>query len=135
MNIKTWKVICVVLAVLLMGSNVYWFLASPKPQTIKINLAYQIGFHYSPSVIMEYFDLVEKHSEGRIQAGYFKISGGTAINEAIVAGSIDFGQMSAPASIKGIDKGIDTKILASFGSKEHYLWTWRKDINSIADLK
>ena len=129
-----YKVVCVALAALLVVSNGIWYVTRPEPTT-KLNFAFQVGFHYGVSIIMDYYDLVEKHSGNRIQASYFKISGGATINEAIVAGSIDFAQMGTPPAIKGVDQGIGTKILASFGSKEHEMWTWRSDINSVADLK
>ncbi|MBA7489838.1 hypothetical protein ES702_00372 [subsurface metagenome] len=134
MNEKALMAICVVLAVLLVATNVYW-ISRPSETTVKLNFAYQIGFHYGVSVVMDHFDLVEKHSDNRIQANYFKISGGTAINEAVVAGSVDFAQMGSAPAIKGVDQGIGTKILASFGSKEHEVWTWRTDIQSLSDFK
>jgi NitT/TauT family transport system substrate-binding protein len=130
-----YKALCIFLAVLLIASNVFWILTRPESQTIRLNFAYQVGFHYGVSIIMDHFDLVEKHSRGQIEANYFKISGGSTINEAIVAGSIDFAQMGTPPAIKGIDQGIGTKILASFGSKEHEAWTWRSDVQSLADLE
>lgn len=129
-----YKIICIVLIILLVATNGYWILTKPE-QYIKLNFAYQVGFHYGPSIIMDHFDLVEKNSQNRIQASFFKISGGSAINEAIVAGSIDFAQMGTPPAIKAVDQGIGTKILASFGSKEHEVWTWRNDIQSLSDLK
>jgi len=131
---KIYKALCVVLLSLLVATNIYWIATSPKEEG-RLNFAYQVGFHYGPSIIMDHFDLVEKHSDNRIKANYFKISGGSTINEAIVAGSIDFAQMGSPPAIKGVDQGIGTKILASFGSKEHEVWTWRSDINSLNDLK
>ncbi len=135
MNNKMWGITCVVLLVLLVSTNLYWYITMPEPQVMKLNFAYQVGFHYGPSIIMDHFDLVEEHSDGRVQASYFKISGGSTINEAIVAGSIDFAQMGGPPAIKGVDQGIGTKILASFGSKEHEVWTWREDLQSLSDLK
>ena len=125
----------ITLMIALIGSNAYWILTRPQPQAIRLNFAYQVGFHYGVSIVMDHFDLVDKHSRGQIEACYFKISGGTTINEAIVAGSIDFAQMGSPPAIKGVDQGIGTKILASFGAKEHELWTWRHDLHSLEDLK
>lgn len=135
MNEKLWMGTCGLLVFLLVASNAYWIITQPEPQTLRLNFAYQVGFHYGVSIVMDQFDLVEKHSRGRIEASYFKISGGTTINEAIVAGSIDFAQMGAPPAIKGVDQGIGTKILASFGSKEHEVWTWREDLQSLEDVK
>ena len=127
--------LAIVLVILLIVTNVYWIAIKPKSTVQKLNFAYQVGFHYGPSIIMDYLDLIEKNSGGRLQGSYFKISGGSTINEAIVAGSIDFAQMGTAPAIKGVDQGIGTKILASFGSKEHELWTWRSDIQSIADFQ
>lgn len=135
MNDKVWKVICGLLIIILVASNAYWIITRPSPQATRLNFAYQVGFHYGVSIVMDHFDLVEKHSRGQIIGNYFKISGGSTINEAIVAGSIDFAQMGSPPAIKGVDQGIGTKILASFGSKEHELWTWRDDLQSVADLQ
>ena len=128
-----WKYVSMILVVALITSNGFWYLSRPSSK-ISLNLAHQIGFHYGVSIIMNHFDLVEKHSNDRIEANYFKISGGSTINEAIVGGSIDFAQMGSPPAIKGVDQGIGTKILASFGSKEHEVWTWRSDIQSLSDL-
>jgi len=104
-------------------------------ETVEVRFAYGFGFHYGQHIIMDYFDLVEKHSGGKAVVVYQKISGGSAINEAFVAGSVEFASMGVAPAITGVDKGIGTKIFASMGSKEHELWTWRPDVNSIADLK
>ena len=133
MSKKFWKFLCIFICILFVGSNAYWVVTRPKPVTL--NFAYQTGFHYGPSIIMDEFDLIEKNSYGRYKGSYFLITGGTVINEAIVAGSIDFAQMGTAPAITAVDKGMGTKILASFGAKEHELWTWREDIQSIADFK
>jgi len=135
MSNKIWKIISIVLLVLLIATNVYYFISKPQSTTRNLNFAYQVGFHYGPSIIMDEFDLIEKNSGGRLKGSYFKISGGSTINEAIVAGSIDFAQMGTAPAIKGVDQGLGTKILSSFGSKEHELWTWRDDIQTIADIR
>lgn len=113
----------------------FYYPSTPEIETIEVRFAYGFGFHYGQHVIMDHFDLVEKYSGGRAVAIYQKISGGTTINEAIVAGSLDFASMGVAPAIKGVNQGIGTKIFASMGSKEHELWTWRDDIQSIADIK
>ena len=125
----------VVLVILLVITNVYWIVTRPEPAVRKLNFAYQVGFHYGANIILDYLDLIENKSHGRLQANFFKISGGSTINEAIVAGSIDFAQMGTAPAIVGVDQGIGTRILASIGSKEHELWTWRPDVQSIADFE
>lgn len=107
---------------------------TPETVVTKVNLAYQFGFHYGQHVIMDHFNLIEKYSGGTLAATFHKISGGSTINEAIVTGNIDFASMSAAASIKGIDKGVPTKIFISMGMKVAEIWTWRDDIQSIEDF-
>lgn len=105
-----------------------------KPELIKVRLAYQFGFHYGAFIIMDEFDLIEKYSNVSVEVTFDRISGGSTINEAILAGSIDFAAMGVAPAIIGTDKGVGTKILASMGSKEHEIYTWRDDIQSLADL-
>ena len=105
-----------------------------EPEPMKVNFAYQYGFHYGTHIVMNYFDLIEKYTGGKAEGVFYKISGGSSINEGIIAGSIQFGSMSAHAAMKGIDTGIGTKIFASMGCKVAELWTWRDDIQGIEDF-
>ncbi len=136
-----YKVVSVVLAItLIILSSVFWYsLSNPyvpeEPVVTKVRFAYQFGFHYGQHIIMDHFNLLEKYSNGTAIGTFQKISGGTAINEAFVAGSLEFGSMGIAPAIKGVDQQIGTKILLSMGSKEHELWTWREDIQSISDIK
>jgi len=102
---------------------------------MKVNFAYQYGFHYGTHIIMDHFDLIENYTGGDAVGIFHKISGGSSINEGIIAGSIQFGSMSPHAALKGIDANIGTKIFASMGCKVTELWTWREDIQSIEDFK
>lgn len=129
----------IVLSVLIILFFAFGYVITLKPKQVEVkpvevHLAYQFGFHYGQHVIMDHFDLIEKYSGGTVTAKFEKISGGSTINEAIVTGNIDFASMSAAAAIKGIDKGVDTKILISMGRKVAEIWTWRNDIQSIEDF-
>ena len=135
-NLKT--LLAVVLAICLVGSNIWWYQQSLRPvekPKVLVRFAKQYGFHYGPQIVMEKFKLVEKYSGGVAECEWNTISGGTTINEAIVAGSLDFAAMGPPPAIKGIDQGIETRVLLSMGAKEHELWTWREDIQTITDIK
>ena len=74
-----------------------------ESESIEVNFAYQYGFHYGTHIIMDHFDLVEKYTGGDAVGVFYRISGGSSINEGIIAGSIQFGSMSAHAALKGID--------------------------------
>ncbi len=135
-----YKVVSVVLALtLIILSSVFLYSMSnpyvPEISVTEVRFAYQFGFHYGQHIIIDHFNLLQKYSNGTAIGIFQKISGGTAINEAFVAGSLEFGSMGIAPAIKGVDQQIGTKILLSMGSKEHELWTWREDIQSIADIK
>jgi len=133
-----WQILTAIFCVisLCLGGYVYQVetRVPEEPETIKVGFAYQHGFHYGTHIIMDHFDLVEKYTGGSAVGVFYKISGGSSINEAIIAGSIQFGSMSAHAALKGIDAGIGTKIFTSMGAKVAELWTWREDIQSIEDF-
>lgn len=141
MRSKNKNRIIVILMTTLIVTYGYWaFFPSSRPwepstEKVPVRLAYQFGFHYGQHIIMDYFDLVEKYSAVPVDVTYNKISGGTTINEAIVAGSIEFASMGIAPAVIGIDTGIGTKIFASMGAKEHMMWTWRDDIQTIADIQ
>jgi len=124
----------IIVATLVWGYSLTINEKQPETAVTEVHLAYQFGFHYGQHVIMDHFNLIEKYGGGTLTAKFEKISGGSTINEAIVTGNIDFASMSAAAAIKGIDKGVPTKILISMGMKVAEIWTWRDDIQSIEDF-
>ncbi len=133
-----WQILTVVFSIISLCLAGYIYQVETRvpeePEPIKVNFAYQYGFHYGTHIVMNYFDLIEKYTGGKAEGIFHKISGGSSINEGIIAGSIQFGSMSAHAAMKGIDTGIGTKIFASMGSKVAELWTWREDIQGIEDF-
>lgn len=91
------------------------------------------GYHYSPAVIMQHLGLLEKYSGDRVTLEVV-VLGSSAISEAIIAGSMQFGQRSAPAVLKNIDSGASFRMLLSVGKKDHEFWVSDPNIQSIADL-
>ncbi|MFW6121703.1 MAG: ATP-binding cassette domain-containing protein [Petrotogales bacterium] len=86
----------------------------------------------SKKIVNEIIDLVGlKNFENSYP---HELSGGSTINEAIITGDLQFASMGIAPAVIGIDQGVGAKIFASMGSKEHKLWTWRNDINSISDI-
>lgn len=133
------KLLCLVLIIVLVASNTFWLWRSTVPQAelekVTVRFAYQHGFHYGQQIIMDYFDLVEKWTSGNAIATYQIIKGGTAQNEAFIANSLEFGSMGPAPAVKAVAQGVGTKIFASMGQKQSMIWTWRDDINSLADVK
>lgn len=131
----------VVLVVALIVTNVCWALLpsshpwEPTTEKVPVRLAPQIGFHYGQHIVMDYFDLIEKYSPVPVDVTYTFISGGTAVTEAMVAGQIDFGSTGISPAVIAVDRRTGIKVLASMGSKEHMLWTWRSEIQSIEDIR
>ena len=133
-----WHLLTVIFAISCLALSIYVYqLVSYVPEEsepIEVNFAYQFGYHYGTHIIINHFDLIEKYTNGSAVGVFHKISGGSAINEGIIAGSIQFGSMSGHAAMKGIDAGIGTKIFASMGCKVAELWTWREDVQDIGDF-
>lgn len=132
------KIICIFLTIALIASNAFWIMNTPdseQQEKISVRFAYQFGFHYGQQIIMDHFDLVEKWSNGVAIATYQTINGGTSQLEAFIGESLEFGSMGAAPAVKGISQGVDIKIFATMGQKQAAIWTWREDIDSLADIK
>lgn len=62
-----------------------------RAEVQEIVLARQYGLHYLPLVLMEHFDLIGKHAKQAgipLKADWKQFSGGGAVNEALIAGSV-----------------------------------------------
>jgi NitT/TauT family transport system substrate-binding protein len=65
--------------------------ASARAEVGEIVLARQFGLHYLPLVLMEHFNLIEKHAKAAgldVRTEWKQFSGGAAVNEALIAGSV-----------------------------------------------
>jgi len=137
---RTKDVIIGTLVIIVLIMSAVWAVSPTKPwepttEKVEVRCSYQHGFYHGVQIIMDHFNLIEKHCERPIDVTYTQLSGGSATNEAILAGHIDFASMSLQPAVIGISAGVKTKVLASMGIAERELWTWRDDINSIEDLK
>jgi len=133
-------VVILALVIVILGMSAVWAVAPIKPwepttEIVEVRCSYQHGFYHGVQIIMDHFDMIEKYCARPVEVTYTQISGGSATNEAIVAGSIDLASMSLQPAIKGISAGVGTKILASMGIAERELWTWRDDIQNISDFQ
>jgi NitT/TauT family transport system substrate-binding protein len=76
----------------LLGAALAIFIpASGRAEVSEIVLARQYGLHYLPLVLMEHYGLIEKHAKKAgldLKADWRQFSGGAAVNEALIAGSV-----------------------------------------------
>jgi NitT/TauT family transport system substrate-binding protein len=102
---------------------------------VTIRLAQQYGMQYAPAYIMQEFGLLEKHLPG-VHLKWSRLAGGSAMNEALIAGQLDVAFMGLPPLLIAWSKGVDYRIAAGICVPPSELMIRRdKKIKSIADLK
>ena len=78
---------------------------------VTIRLAQQYGMQYAPVYVAQELKLIEKHLPG-VTLEWTKLGGGSAINEALIAGKLDAAFMGIPPALIAIDKGVDYRLAA-----------------------
>lgn len=77
-------------------------LALPRPREVRISKGY--GVLYLPLLIMEQERLFEKHAArrrmGQVSVNWVLLDGGNSINDAMMAGTLDFAGTGAPGFIE-----------------------------------
>lgn len=95
----------------------------------RLRLVEQFGTVYLPLHVMRDQKLIEKHGQ---QAGlditveWAKLSGGAAINDALLSGAVDIGAAGAGPVLVLWDRtkgSADVKIIAALGEQPNYLIT------------
>lgn len=81
--------------------------AMASGQTVR--LAQQYGMQYAPVYVAQALNLIEKRLPG-VTLEWTKLGGGSAINEALIAGKLDAAFMGIPPALIAIDKGVDYRI-------------------------
>jgi NitT/TauT family transport system substrate-binding protein len=106
---------------------------------VRIAVGTNIGF--LPLLVMRHQKLLEKHARlaglGEIKVTWATISGGAAMNDALLSGSLDFASSGAPPLITLWDKtkgNADVKGVASMNSMPAFLNTRNSKASSIKDL-
>lgn len=65
-----------------------------RAEVKEVTLADQYGIHYLPMIVMKRFHLVEKHAKleglNDLKVKWAQFSGGSAVNTALLSGSVDF---------------------------------------------
>lgn len=100
----------------------------------EITLAYQSGVSYAPLIVMKEFGLIEKHYNGDINVNWVEMTSGSAINEGLIAGSIDVGAMGVPVAITGVQAGSPYKLAFGLAAQPFGILTNSDRINSLSDI-
>lgn len=107
----------------------------------EVRFAKQFGVGYLPMVVMEELKLVEKHAAkaglGDIKVSWLQLTGGAPINDALIAGQIDFaaGGVGPMITIWAKTKGsLDVRCIGAINSMPLYLNTINPAVKTIKDL-
>lgn len=106
----------------------------------EISIAQQFGIGYLILDVVKDQKLIEKHGKAQgldIKVDRRTISGATAMNEALLAGSLDIVSAGVPPMLTVWDrtKGRqNVKAVAALGSLPNYLLSNNPDVKTVADL-
>lgn len=106
----------------------------------RLRIVEQFGTVYLPLHVMRDQKLIEKHGKAAgvdIAVEWIKLSGGAAINDALLSGAVDVGGAGAGPVIVLWDRtrgSSDVKIVAALGEQPNYLITSNPDVKTLKDF-
>ncbi|MGV3683615.1 MAG: ABC transporter substrate-binding protein [Acidovorax sp.] len=106
----------------------------------KISIAQQFGIGYLILDVVRDQQLIEKHGKQQgieVQVDWASISGATAMNEALLAGSLDVVSAGVPPMLTVWDRTRgkqNVKAVAALGSLPNYLLTNSPTVKTLKDL-
>ena len=115
-------------------------LASPAHAEGKLRVAEQFGVVYLLLNVAQDQKLIEKHGKQQgvdIDVDWVKLSGGSAINDALLSGSIDVAGAGVGPLLTIWDRTAgrqNVKAVASLGNFPYYLVSTNPKVKTIADL-
>lgn len=120
---------------LLSGSGV------TRAEVKEVRIAIQYGIAYLPALIARESGLIEKHAKsaglGDIQVKWSQFSGANVMNDALLAGSLDFAFGGAPALIVMWDRtrgNLNVRGVCSVASLPLVMTTRNPNVKSIRDF-
>ena len=115
--------------------------AAHAQEATQIRIAKQYGISYLPITVMEEKKLIEKHAKeqglGDVKTEWLRFSSGTAMNEALISGSLDMasGGVGPLVTIWARTKGnMDVKGVAAINSMPLYLNTTNPNVKTLKDF-
>ncbi|WP_454916422.1 ABC transporter substrate-binding protein [Xanthobacter sediminis] len=117
------------------------FAALPARAEGLLRIAQQFGTLYTPFHVMKEQGLIEKHGKALgldIKVEWTRLSGGAAVNDALLAGNIDVASAGIGPFLTLWDKTRGTsnevKIIGAFGAQPNFLLTNNPDVKTIKDF-
>lgn len=99
-----------------------------------VRLAQQFGMQYAPVYVMQQMGFLEKHLPGATLE-WNNLGGGSAMNEALISGSLDVAFMGIPPVLIALDKGVSYRIAAGICVPPSELMMRGESIMSLSDIK
>lgn len=106
-----------------------------------LRIAQQFGTLYTPFHVMKEQGLIEKHGKALgldITVDWTRLSGGAAVNDALLAGNIDIASAGIGPFLTLWDKTRGTsnevKIIGAFGAQPNFLLTNNPSVKTIKDF-
>jgi NitT/TauT family transport system substrate-binding protein len=106
----------------------------------RLRIVEQFGTVYLPLHVLRDQKLIEKHGQKAgldIKVEWAKLSGGAAINDALISGAIDIGAAGAGPVLVLWDRtrgSADVKIIAALGEQPNYLITSNPNVKTLKDF-
>jgi NitT/TauT family transport system substrate-binding protein len=131
------------IALSLVTALAFLFVAPPPSlaEVTEVRIAQQFGISYLPLHVMKHEQLLEQEAAKQGLSGlkvvWTSLGGGSAMNEALLSGSIDFVSAGVPPFITLWSKthgNVDVRGVATFGSIPVYLVTNNPNVKTIKDL-
>lgn len=115
--------------------------AAPARAEGVLRIAQQFGTLYTPFHVMKEKGLIEQRGKALgidIKVDWIQLSGGAAVNDALLAGSIDIASAGIGPFLTLWDKTRGTsnevKIVGAFGAQPNYLLTNNPNVKTIKDF-
>lgn len=112
-----------------------------RAEVAEVRIAQQFGISYLPFHVMKHEQLLEKEAAKQGLSGlkvvWTNLGGGSAMNEALLSGSIDFVSAGVPPFITLWAKtrgNVDVRGVATLGSMPVYLVTNNPNVKTLKDL-
>ncbi len=130
---KTWKrMMAVALCVALMMAVPMAMAEDFSGTTVR--LAQQFGMQYAPVYVMQRLGILEKHLPGATLE-WNNLGGGSAMNEALISGSLDVAFMGIPPVLIALDKGVSYRIAAGICVPPSELMMREEAVKALTDIK